>query len=239
MTWRRWVVCALVCVFVLAPGSGAVAGEWITKGGSPQRMSVVFDPQGLIELTPYWETPALGESASQPVMVEGVVYHLAGDHLWRLRLDNLNRPIGEPEMVRDPVRNEEIRFNRAPGGAFIAPQSSPSFSPETGILYFGTGYGWLWAYHIREGWAQPAELDLGCPIVGSPLVIHDQGRDIVVVSDRPNYPGEENRPAGRPLCPRSHGRVWVVQGLDRPDGSPRWKFYDAATTKQDAQGFGG
>ena len=106
-------------------------------------------------------------------------------------------------------------------------------------MYFGTGYGWLWAHHTREGWAQPAELELGCPIIGSPLVIHDRGRDIVVVADRPNFPGEENRPEGRPLCPRAHGKVWVVQGLDQLVGSVHRQVYEAATTKQVEGGFGG
>ncbi len=191
MNWRRWVAGGLVFSLFLLPGPAALAEDWITKGGSPQRMSTISDPQGLIELRPYWETEPLGESASQPVVVNGVIYHLAGSYLWRLDLDDLQRPVGEAVAVSDPVKRKRVAFNVAPGGAFIAPQSSPSYSPQTGILYFGTGYGWLWAYHTREGWFRPAELDLGCPIVGSPIVIHHQGRDIVVVADRPNYPGEE------------------------------------------------
>ena len=121
----------------------------------------------------------------------------------------------------------------------IAPQSTPSFSTATEILYFGTGYGWVWAYHTTEGWFQPAKLELGCPIVGSPLVIHDQGRDLVVVADRPNYPDEVANLDGRPLCPRKHGKIWVVQGLDDPTGSLHWRSYDASTSKFDDSGFGG
>ncbi|MEW8979890.1 MAG: hypothetical protein AB2385_15980, partial [Symbiobacterium sp.] len=223
----------------MVPSPAVVAGDWITKGGSPQRTSTVLDPHGLVELSPYWETEALGESAAQPAVVDGVIYHLAGPYLWRLELDDLQRPVGEAVFVRDPVKRNPVAFNVAPGGAFIAPQSSPTYSPETGVLYFGTGYGWLWAYHTKERWYRPAELDLGCPIVGSPLVIHDRGRDIVVVTDRPNYPGEENRRVGRPLCSRNHGKVWVVQGLDRPSDMVRWQYYEAETTKQDESGFGG
>ncbi|BAD41198.1 hypothetical protein STH2213 [Symbiobacterium thermophilum IAM 14863] len=217
----------------------AGAEDWITKGGTPQRMSVVAEPLGLTEITVYWETKPLGESATQPAVVNGVIYHLAGPYLWRLELDQLGRPKGDATAVTDPVKAYKIEFNRPPGGPVIAPQSSPTYSPDSGVLYFGTGYGWLWAYNTREGWYRPAELDLGCPIVGSPLVIHDRGRDIVVVADRPNYPGEEDRPVGRPLCPRSHGKVWVVQGLDRPDDVVRWQNYQAPTTKQAEDGFGG
>jgi len=91
-----------------------------------------------------------------------------------------------------------------------------------------------------EGWFQPAELDTGCPIVGSPLVIHDRGRDIVVVADRPNYPKERNQQDSRPLCPRTeHGKVWVVQGLDDPNRGPRSQAYDAPNTKRVEEGFGG
>jgi len=216
-----------------------MAGDWITKGGSPMRSSTILDPHGLIELTAYWETHPLGESAAQPAVVDGVIYHVAGDYLWKLDLREVSPPEAVATEIRDQVSNLPIRFNVTPDGQFIAPQSSPSYSPETGMLYFGTGYGWLWAYHTREGWARPAGLDLGCPIVGSPLVIHDRGRDIVVVSDRPNYPGEEDQPEGRPLCPRSHGKVWVVQGLDQRDGSVHQQVYEATTSKQDAGGFGG
>lgn len=148
-------------------------------------------------------------------------------------------PIAEATPVRDVVKQSDVEFNRAPDGPVITPQSSPTYSPATGILYFGTGYGWLWAYHTTEQWYQPARLELGCPIVGSPLVIHDQGRDIVVVADRPNYPGEENRPVGRPLCPRSHGKLWVVRGLDDPQGGPQVQTYEGPTSKADEGGFGG
>ena len=81
MRWPRWVAAVLGCVLVVATGSRATAGDWITKGGSPQRMSTEINPYGLIELTPYWETQPLGESATQPVLVDGVIYHLAGDYL--------------------------------------------------------------------------------------------------------------------------------------------------------------
>ena len=216
-----------------------LADDWITKGGSPQRMSTVSDAQGLIELVPYWETQPLGESAAQPVVVNGVIYHLAGYYLWKVDLNKAHPPEVEAEPVRDKVVQAKVKVNVAPGGAFIAPQSSPSYSQKTGMLYFGTGYGWIWAYHTTEGWLRPLELELGCPIVGSPLVIHDQGRDIVVVADRPNYPGEENRPTGRPLCPRTHGKVWVVQGLDQQDSMPGWRAYETSISKQDKGGFGG
>ncbi|MBY6278211.1 MAG: hypothetical protein CWE10_18965, partial [Symbiobacterium thermophilum] len=239
MRWPRWVAAVLGCVLVVATGSRATAGDWITKGGSPQRMSTEINPYGLIELTPYWETQPLGESATQPVLVDGVIYHLAGDYLWKLKLDEVHPPYAHASPIQEPVSKLPIPFNRAPAGPSIAPQSSPSHSPETGVLYFGTGYGWLWAYHTTEGWARPAELELGCPIVGSPLVIHDRGRDIVVVADRPNYPGEENRPKGRPLCPRNHGKVWIVQGLDQLNGSVHRQAYQAATSKEVEEGFGG
>src|SRR5690606_12389749 len=126
--------------------------DWITKGGSPQRMSVVSEPQGLIELTPYWETEPLGESAAQPAVVDGVVYHLAGDYLWMLNLDEIHPPGAEPTPILESVSGLPVAFNRAPDGPFIAPQSSPTYSPESGLLYFGTGYGWLWAYHTKEKW---------------------------------------------------------------------------------------
>ncbi|MBY6278190.1 MAG: hypothetical protein CWE10_18845, partial [Symbiobacterium thermophilum] len=239
MKWKQWTAGALALLMTVCSAPVAWSADWITKGGSPHRMSVVTDSQGLFELTPYWETQPLGESAVQPAVIDGVVYHLSGDYLWYLDLDKIHPPQVQATAVYDPAVGLPVPFNRAPGGSFIAPQSSPSYSPETGILYFGTGYGWLWAYHTRERWYQPARLELGCPIVGSPLVIHDQGRDIVVVADRPNYPGEESRPEGRPLCARTHGKIWVVQGLDDPAGTPRTISYEASTSKSDESGFGG
>ena len=219
--------------------SEALAGDWITKGGSLQRMSAVSVPMGLIDLTKYWETDPLGASAAQPVVIDGVVYHSAGAYLWRLELDHVKPPNAYATQVEDPISGLPVEFHTAPGGKVIPPQSSPTYSPETGILYFGTGFGWLWAYHTLDGWSRPLRLETGCPIVGSPLVIHDRGRDIVVVADRPNHDDEKKDPDGRPLCPRDFGKVWVVQGLDRPDGSPRWKAYEASTSKRDEDGFGG
>ena len=219
--------------------SQGLAGDWITKGGSPQRTSAVSDPTGLVEFTTYWETEPLGASAAQPVVIDNVVFHSAGAFLWRIELDDQRKPIGELAPVHDGATRTQVRVHQPSGGQVIPPQSSPTYSPETEVLYFGTGYGWLWAYHTREGWFRRAELDLGCPIVGSPLVIHDQGRDIVVVADRPNYEDEKNRSDGRPLCPRDFGKVWVVQELDRPGRSVRRQAYEAPTTKQDEGGFGG
>lgn len=121
----------------------------------------------------------------------------------------------------------------------VVSQSTPTYSHPSKVLYFGTGYGWLWAYHTEEEWFRPVELGLGCPVVGSPLVIHDQGLDIVVVADRPNYPEEAANPSGRPLCPRNHGRVWAIVGLNDQTGTVHRQSYEAPTTKDSAAGFGG
>ena len=240
MAWRRCVAGVIVALLIAMPGSKAVAGDWITKGGSPQRMSVATDPIGLVELSVYWQTQALGESAAQPVVVDGVLYHVAGAHLWKLNLKEVDGPKVVASAVTDEAVGEPFDFHRSPGGRVIPPQSSPTYSPATGILYFGTGYGWVWAYHTVEDWFRPVELELGCPVVGSPVVIHDRGRDIVVVADRPNYPQERNQQDDRPLCPREeHGKVWVVQGLDDPNGGLRLHAYEAPTTKQHEGGFGG
>ncbi|MBY6274576.1 MAG: hypothetical protein CW346_20830, partial [Bacillaceae bacterium] len=68
MRWRGWLASALASLLLLIPEPVVLADDWITKGGSPQRMSTVSDAQGLIELVPYWETQPLGESAAQPVV---------------------------------------------------------------------------------------------------------------------------------------------------------------------------
>lgn len=237
MRWRRCVIGVVATLLVLLYGPGTLAADWITKGGSPQRMSVVSAPSGLIELTVRWQTQALGASAAQPVVVDGMLYHLAGAHLWKLNLDRIRPPDANATAITDTAKGDPVYFNRAPGGTVIPPQSTPTYSPETGVLYVGTGYGWLWAYHIREGWIRPVELETGCPIVGSPLVIHDRGRDIVVVADRPNHDDEKRQRDGRPICPREDGKVWVVQGLDDRYGWPDAQAYEAPTTKRDEGGF--
>lgn len=70
------------------------------------------------------------------------------------------------------------------------------------MLYFGTGFGRLWAYDTRSGALDFEDLD-GCPIVSSPLVLRVGGRDLVVVGDKPYECGAGNG-----------GKVWLVSGLD-------------------------
>lgn len=126
MRWRRWVAGAAAVLLALAYRPTVVAGDWITKGGTPHRTSTILDPRGLIELTPYWETNSLGESAAQPVVIDGIIYHVAGAYLWQLELDELHRPIGVPTAIPDPIKEHEVEFNRAPDGPVIPRSPAPA-----------------------------------------------------------------------------------------------------------------
>ncbi|HYF94507.1 MAG TPA: hypothetical protein VD969_20000 [Symbiobacteriaceae bacterium] len=85
------------------------------------------------------------------------------------------------------------------------PSSSPSYSPESGIIYWGSPYGELWAYRTADGAMLSHDLTIGCKIVGSPLVIRINGQDAVVVGDRP-VPED---PSGA-----SCGNIWVAWGFE-------------------------
>src|SRR5690606_34097777 len=116
MKWNQWVVVVMTLWLTVTHGPDALAEDWITKGGSPQRMSVVADPQGLLQLTVHWETGALGESAAQPVVIDGVVYHLAGEYLWKVDLNQVNPPTANATPIQDPVLRVPVKVNRVPDG---------------------------------------------------------------------------------------------------------------------------
>ncbi|MFZ5813961.1 MAG: hypothetical protein ACOY93_01480 [Bacillota bacterium] len=235
---RRWQLAALLCLILIlstaAASPGVEAGDWLTKGGSPQRRSAVSDAVGQMALQEAWVAENLGQSATQPVVVGRTIYHLAGAYLWEIQVDEAGmkvaeRPLGSP----DPEKVNQYKSSEV-----LVSQSSPSLSPETGILYFGTAYGWVWAYDPRLKRFDFVRVTTGCPIVGSPLIFHENGRDFVIVSDRPNYPGEQLK-QGQPPCSRKQGKVWVIENLDRMDGSGVPKEYRTSAHKGRAGAIGG
>ncbi len=236
MRVRRLLV-ALVAFLLLT--AQAAAADWLTKGGSPDRRSVNTDPIGLMEMTEAWRAEGIGQSATQPVVIGDTIYHLAGAFLWEMKI-NPDGTLVEGSQRALPSRGElwPEPVNMPSDKVRLVSQSSPTYSPQSRMLYFGTAFGRLWAYHTVEQWFRSVDLDWGCPIVGSPLVIHEDGRDWVVIANRPLYPDEEQDP-DRPGCSRSDGQVWRIGGLDQLSGTVDSLPYEAETKKTVDGGFGG
>jgi len=215
------------------------AGDWPTKGGSPERRSVQTEPIGLMAMTEAWRRE-FGPSATQPVVIGQTIYHLAGENLWRMAVTPTGELV-EGSVVPIPHigKTEPVPVNRPEGSPTLISQSTPTYSPESGILYFGTAYGRLWAYHTIDGWFRRVDLQPGCPIVGSPLVLRVNNRDHVIVADRPFYPGEANLPAGRPNCTTANGKLWSVRGLDSITDLVDKQPYKGPVEKSAVDGFGG
>jgi len=236
MRGRRLLV-AVLSLLLFATQAGAA--DWVTKGGGQTRQSVNSDPVGMMAMVEAWRAEGVGQSATQPIVIGDRIYHLAGAYLWEMRVN----PDGT--LVKGSLRAIPDRGNMWPEpvnmpskSLFLVSQSSPTFSPNSRVLYFGTAFGRLWSYHTEQGWFRPVNLDWGCPIVGSPLVIHEGGRDWVVVANRPLYQ-DEKKDLSRPICNRSHGQVWRVGGMDQPVGEIDARPYEAPTKKSAAEGFGG
>ncbi|HYF96405.1 MAG TPA: hypothetical protein VD969_29725 [Symbiobacteriaceae bacterium] len=203
----RWAAVALLTgILTLAFASGTHA-DWITKGGTYQRTSradeilgsmnarewwSVEDGPGYAQLSGIYLRPGFGESSTQPVVEGEMIYHTAGKHLWGIRLGQDHKPLsGYDGVVILPIGVSPFRPNANPEdrtadiGPGRTPASSPSYSPESGIIYWGSPYGELWAYRTRDGEMRSLILAQGCKIVGSPLVLRINGQDVVVVGDRP------------------------------------------------------
>lgn len=172
----------------------------------------------------------LGPSATQPAVIGQTLYHLAGAFLWRVGLSRTGAIEEDPKALgRKPGARAEA-VNALEKDHPLVSQSTPSFSQASGLLYFGTAYGRLWAYDTRQDRLDRFELEIGCPIVGAPLIVRAFGEEFVVVADRPDFPGETHN--GRPPCPRSHGKVWLVWNMDDRNTTPKKVAYDG-------QDFGG
>ncbi|HYF93670.1 MAG TPA: hypothetical protein VD969_15760 [Symbiobacteriaceae bacterium] len=200
------VALLLVGIWTLTLASGTHA-DWITKGGTFQRTSRSDEAVGAMNAREWWSVadgpgynqfggvylrPGFGESSTQPVVVGDMIYHTAGKHLWGIRLGQDKKPLsGYDGVVILPEGARPLQPNGNPDnrdrdlGPGRTPASSPSYSPESGIVYWGSPYGELWAYRTRDGEMRSLILAKGCKIVGSPLVLRIDGQDVVVVGDRP------------------------------------------------------
>jgi hypothetical protein len=224
--WQRCLGALAVVLLLLGTVSlPTYAEDWSTKGGSALRQSVTGEPVGKYGLEGEWwrledirrpdtgDIIGPGQSATQPIGVGNYIYHLAGKYLWRI---DRSSPQGKPIAVavgREAV-NVDHRLGHNPD--VLISSSTPTYSPESGMIYFGTAYGWLWGYDMEHDVLRGTELD-GCPIVTSPLVMRDGNRDLVVVGDKDASSG---------LCNPGHGgKAWVVWGLDDPNGEADKAFF--------------
>ncbi|HEY3368441.1 MAG TPA: hypothetical protein VGK74_25585 [Symbiobacteriaceae bacterium] len=150
----------------------------------------------------------MGQSATQPIMVGNQVFHLAGPGLWTLQWPGQARdpnhwPVDLADTVNagpPPVDPNDIRISH----------STPTYSPDSQRLYFGTSHGYIWGVSAQPGGkAIPWRLDEGCQIVSSPLVLRFDNREFVVVGVKPVGNG----------CSLAEGKVYAIWGLDGV-GSP-------------------
>lgn len=214
--WQRliwWPGLALILlVSLLAQTASALAPDnWWTKGGDSGRSGIYNGGLGSFHPEPWWEGAdlQLGRSATQPIIVNGWAYHLAGKYLWRVRLD---APKDEPEA--EPLGVVNVNPDDHNKAEVEISGSTPTYSPESGMVYFGTHWGRLWRFDTNEPDLKKAlkPYDLhGCAIVSSPLVLRVDGRDVVVVGDKPT--GKR--------CNKSAGSVHVVWDLDKPNTQPK------------------
>jgi hypothetical protein len=225
---RRWWAVLLAGVLIVASGIQPVrADDWVTKGGTSKRSSRSDEAVGVSQ-GEAWRLeaessgvlnslvdPRFGESATQPIVVKGEVdyevYHLAGAYLWRAVLGADGRateasPLNGTESTVprpnvDPVTKK-----------VITPSSSPTYSAESGVIYWGNSSGYLWSYNTRTNKFRHIDLLPPCKVVGSPLVLRIDGRDVVIVGDRP-----DDAPVPQGGCTNEMGgNLWVVWGLDDP-----------------------
>ena len=205
---RRWSALAFtLLVSLVAQTASAVPPDyWWTKGGDPGRSGIYSGGLGSFHPEPWWEGSALalGRSATQPIVVDGWAYHVAGDSLWRVWLE---APKGKPYYENLGLVNID---SDDPEETVQISSSTPTYSPESGMIYFGTNFGWLWRYDPKKSELRPIKLSR-CAIVSSPLVLRVAGRDLVVVGDKPT--GER--------CDKTAGAVHLVWDLDHPSAPPK------------------
>ncbi len=188
----------------------AHAGDWTTKGGTPEHQSYADHPLGLLQPEVWWSTEGFGETATQPIVVGDRAYHVAGNHLFTFILDEERQRLRAYLASSLPV-NEDTRSDSPHPGKVLPPSSTPTYSPASGMLYFGTTSGLVWAFDTRRGYMRDPLRVSNCPIVASPLVIRKDGRDLVVVTDKQQQSGDLKCTSG------PGGRAYLIWGLDRED----------------------
>lgn len=211
-----WAAVGLLLATLFAPP--AEAEDWMTGGRTPQRPGNSPELRGLVQSEEFWRTDVVGQSATQPVVVGDTIYHLAGLHLWKISHTDQQKPVVTPL----PNATTPARVNRSPEGTVLVSSSTPTYSPNSGVIYFGTAYGWLWAYDMKRNEFQGKKLN-GCPVVSSPLVLNVEGRDVLIVADK-NYNGHNY--SG---CKANTGRVYTVWNLDQPGETPLMNEYQPAS----------
>lgn len=199
----RWVVAMTVLVaLLLSLGNGVDAaawrsGDWWTRGGTDTRQNVTHEDLGPLEAFQEWAVE-LGPSTSQPLFIDGLIYHMAGNGLWEVDPGRLDAD-GTP-AVRSLIQ-----------GINTWPEATPplNYRPSTSyltaaqvvddlILFFGTGSNRVCAYNVATGTARCRQLGGMEPVVSAPLVFTPEisGRvaDVVIMGDKA-------------------GGLWVIQGL--------------------------
>lgn len=222
----RRILISLLVALLVAP-IPPVQAEWWTSGGSDGRGSSVEEALGPAVAPPVWSieegkdwVEGFERSGAQPIAVKDAagtaLYHLAGQYLWRIRIDEQGNRLGAVEQVKGGGLTGVI-VN--PAG--LTPFSTPTYSPESKTLYFGTNNGSVFAYDIQHNELREAPVynpDQNCRFTSSPAVFRLKGQtgaeqDVVVIGDRP---ASDNSVGA---C----GHVSVIWGLDRPDFTPQWQ----------------
>lgn len=192
---KRWLRVLVAVALVIGAVPTAQAQEWDTRGGTTERQNQVTEAVGLFNGKR--EEWPVGQSASQPLMVDQRVFHLAGRGLYRFRF-GAGSAAPEVKAINDANINPED-----PGDIRVS-SSTPTYSPSSGLLYFGTAHGYLWHVNTRTGETGGKVIDYGCSIVSSPLVLQVGGRDVVVFGMKPQGIG----------CTLNAGKIYAVWGLD-------------------------
>lgn len=207
----RWLM-VVAAVLLLVDLSGTARAEpWLTEGRNPFRQKQVSEPVGWLESDPQqWLRPLTGQSATQPIMLDDRIFHQIGEGLWQFRFDwSKFRP--DDPSTWTMSRKLIARSNKSPvdGATMRISSSTPTFSPESKMLYWGTAHGQVWAYNTESQFAPSAyDLTPGCSVVSSPLVLRVDDdarnihRDLVVVGQKPTE-----------YCSEP-GKVFVIWGLD-------------------------
>jgi hypothetical protein len=196
---QKRIPLAISLFLVLLIAVPAQANPWTTSGGTPERAGLVTEALGFLDIEKRIELP-FGQSASQPIQVGDRIYHLAGEGLWELSLK-----AGDHDW--EATFRRVVKSNLHPDTHQVKVSSStPTYSPESGWIYWGTAHGFVWGYHPATGRVAKKLLDIGCSIVSSPLVMRLDGQDVVIVGQKP-VDGVCDQP----------GKIFAIWGWDRPE----------------------
>ncbi|HEY3368874.1 MAG TPA: hypothetical protein VGK74_27775, partial [Symbiobacteriaceae bacterium] len=199
---RSRITFTALLLMVLASAVPARAADWLTRGGSVERANIVAEPSGQLDSdrTHWWEGN-VGQSATQPVMVGNQLFHLAGLGLYRLTWASPGAVAPNYQVTM----TANINLTKPSSGEVLVSHSTPTYTPTSRRLYFGTAYGWVWSVNAEQPTQYRTQrLAAGCQIVSSPLVVRMDNRDLVVVGMKPVGDG----------CTLDAGKIYLVWGLD-------------------------